>query len=83
MPRASYTPKNRFCFNSNLSEWAYLKLMYLWLRGETFTDIEAMLRERVDQVAHGMKILHRMKTLPDRFKRLAQPVVRESLFARR
>jgi hypothetical protein len=43
MPRASYAPKNRFCFNSNLSEWAYLKLMYLWLRGETFTDIETML----------------------------------------
>lgn len=61
MPRASYTPKNRFCFNSNLSEWAYLKLMYLWLRGETFTDIEAMLPQSNHQFDW---IMERVNALP-------------------
>jgi len=65
MPRASYTPKNRFCFNSNLSEWAYLKLMYLWLRGETFTDIEATLplsNHQFDWIMERVNALPGVKT---------------------
>ena len=43
MPRAFYEQKNRFCWNSNQSDWAYSKLLFYWLYGETFSDLASIM----------------------------------------
>ena len=63
MPRASYTLKNRFCFNSNQSEWAYLKVLYFWLRGETFSDIEKLLPLESHQFDWVMERVNELKPI--------------------
>lgn len=68
MPRKSYRPKNRFCLNSNQSEWGYLKIIYLWLRGYTMSEIERFIsvpNEEFSWFFERASIERKMKDIPN------------------
>ena len=68
MPRAAYTPKNRYCWNSNVSEAMFLAILNQWCRGQTATKAVSVVN-RWARLNGGRKVSR--QTVNNYFNRIA------------
>ncbi len=63
MPRKTYVGKNQFCPNSRQSEWNYLRVLYYWLKGCTFSNMTEIMRDDEDHFDRVMQVVNSGPTL--------------------